>query len=103
MILQAYFWGKVYFKIGEYYKATMSESESSKDNLTIHVGTVVNIPANTTIVGDVRISEKHEIHIKCNPIIAALSFSVGALFAYFIYLIKKTTCTNTNTNHAGKK
>ena len=86
----------------------MIASETAKDNHTLHVGTVVNIPANTTIVGDVRISEQHKIHIKCNPIIAALSFSVGALFAYFIPLIKTATCNSseppdTNTHHAGKK
>ena len=88
----------------------MSASETAKDNLTLNVGTVVNIHANTTIVGDVRTLEQHDFHthMNCNPIIAALSFSVGALFAYFISLIKKATCeplepSDPNTNHAGKK
>jgi hypothetical protein len=97
-------------QVEEFYKTTMSKSETAKDNLTLHVGTVLNISAKTTIVGDVRTSEQHDIHIhmKCNPIIAAVSFSIGALLAIFISLIKKATCkpldpSDTTKNYGGKK
>ena len=80
---------------------TNSETENPKDNLTLQVETVVNIPASTTIVGDVRTSDQYEIHnhIQCNPIVSALSFSVGALFASLIKREKSTPFEPTDPTH----